>query len=64
MKSLKDLKTDIYASHNPVHLDPEELADIEQVERIWQEFDVNRNGVLDRDEGHNFLRKTMTKVTG
>ena len=31
---------------------------------IWQKFDADGNGVLDKDEFKNFIRETMSELIG
>ena len=36
----------------------------EQIAAIWQKYDTNGNGILDKKEAHKFLRDYMYEVTG
>ena len=36
----------------------------DEVDAIWLKYDLNKNGVLDRDEAYAFLKDMMSEVTG
>ena len=36
----------------------------QEVDAVWEKYDVNKNGVLDKDECMNFLRDTFKEVFG
>ena len=35
-----------------------------EVDEIWEKYDKNKNGLLDKDEAHKFLAACMKEVTG
>ena len=35
-----------------------------KVDKIWEEFDVDRDGKLKRDEAYNFLRSSLKEMSG
>ena len=36
----------------------------DQVDAIWQKYDINKDGVLDKKEAEKFLRDYILEVTG
>ena len=36
----------------------------EKVEKIWNQFDENRDGVLDKEEAYRFLRVSLKEFSG
>ena len=40
----------------------EEQKHREEVEKIWNEFDITRNDVLEKEEAFKFLKKHLTKA--
>ena len=41
-----------------------EAADWEKVEEIWRDYDIDRNGTLEKDEAFAFLRVMLKEYTG
>ena len=42
----------------------EEDADMKRIETIWKQYDVDKSGLLERDEAYLFLKEMMEEYTG
>ena len=36
----------------------------DKVDEIWKEYDTNNSGVLEKEEAYEFLRKSLTEMSG